>query len=432
MMQPLEATLALPRLVPRLPGEASLTRLDNGLTVCLLKNRQAPIVTCALWYRAGARDEDPAQGGAAPVLEHMMFKGSRRFGPGEIDRRTQALGGSNNAFTSHDATAYYFNFARDCWTEALAIEADRMVNLTLDHAEVERERQVILEEISMYEDEPWDALELAVQQALYGHHAYGRPILGTRETLLATGRTELAAFHRRFYAPDNAVLVVAGDVTETALGAIERHLGGASPRQTPRPVVPQPAVAPSWRRVVRHEGEVPRLLVAAIAPAATSPAYAPLRLLETILSQGRASRLQRRLVDELQLCLFVSGNLSEGPLSSQLSIALELVPGAHPERVEAELFALLGEIGREPPGAGELERARQVLRADWVFAHERVHQQALAAGYALTHFDLGFLERSLEAALESTADEISHAAESLFRPAAGGVVGWSLPTDGDE
>src|SRR5207244_7983610 len=121
---------------------------------------QAPLVASVLYYRVGTRDEPAGRGGVAHFLEHMMFKGSARFGPGEIDRRTQALGGINNAFTSHDSTAYYFNFAADRWTEALTIEADRMAGLTLNPDEVASERQVILEEIAMYASEPWDALEL--------------------------------------------------------------------------------------------------------------------------------------------------------------------------------------------------------------------------------------------------------------------------------
>ena len=127
----------------------------------------------------GGRDESPGASGAAHFLEHMMFKGSARFGPGEIDRRTQALGGINNAFTSHDATAYYFAFASDRWHEALAIERDRLTALTLDPAEIASERQVILEELAMYRDEPWDALELAVQAELFATHPYGVPVLGS-------------------------------------------------------------------------------------------------------------------------------------------------------------------------------------------------------------------------------------------------------------
>src|ERR1700710_1679103 len=220
------SALMAPSQLKSLPGKLQLERLDNGLTVCLLANAQAPIVTSAIFYRAGTREEPAGHGGVAHFLEHMMFKGSKRFGPGEIDRLTQKLGGVNNAFTSHDSTAYYFNFAADRWTEALAIEADRMGGLTLDPDQVASERQVILEEIAMYDSEPWDALEMAVQGRLYGPHAYGHPVLGTKEELLVTGVEELRDFHRRFYRPDNAILVVAGDIDDSALAAIERTLGG--------------------------------------------------------------------------------------------------------------------------------------------------------------------------------------------------------------
>jgi len=401
--------------------------LDNGLSVCLLRNSQAPIVTCALWYRAGTRDEGRSEGGIAHFLEHMMFKGSKSYGPGEIDRRTQALGGSNNAFTSHDATAYYFNFARERWTEALAIEADRMEGLTLDPVEVERERQVILEEITMYEDEPWDALELEVQSALFGDHPYGKPVLGTRQSLAGCDASTLNSFHRRFYAPDNAVLVVAGDLPDDALAKVSETLGSVRRDGQERPAVPPLPIFQGWRRHERRAGEVPRLLVTLPAPAASEYDHAALRLLVTVLASGRASRLQRQLVDVQKVCLWVSGSVSESPVKGQLSFAAELVPGVDPQQVEDELLLQLHRLGEEPPDEGELARARQVLKADWVFGHERVHQQGLAAGFALTHFDFEHPHRSLQRALQLSPEDLSQAAARHLRPNRGGVIGWSLP-----
>ena len=158
-----------------------------------------------------------------------MFKGSARFGPGEIDRRTQSLGGSNNAFTSHDLTAYYFSFSADRWQEALAIERDRMTALTLDADEVASERQVILEELAMYRDEPWDALELAVQAELFPGHPYGVPVLGTEHDLASIDRASLADFHRRFYRPANALLVIAGDLGPETAQRVEAAFGDLPP-----------------------------------------------------------------------------------------------------------------------------------------------------------------------------------------------------------
>jgi zinc protease len=428
---------APPARLTHLPGVARLARLANGLTVCLRENAQAPIVTTVLYYRAGTRDEPAGHGGAAHFLEHMMFKGSARFGPGEIDRRTQALGGSNNAFTSHDATAYHFNFAADRWREALVIEADRMAGLTLDPAEVASERQVILEEIAMYASEPWDALELEVQATLFGVHPYGRPVLGTRDELLATGGDVLAAFHRRFYRPDNAVLVVAGELDDEAFAAIDETLGQVPAPAEPagRPALPRPAYPSGLVRVERHKGEVARLLLALPGPAGSHPDHAALRLLLTLLAAGRASRLQRTLVDERQLCVWISADATEGPADGQINLAAEVVPGIEPARVEAELMAELAALaapGAAPPAAEEIERARQVVLADWVFGHERIHQQALADGFALAFYDLDFLERHLQATLTVDAPRLQEVAARYLRPEAGGVLGWSLPRPEDE
>ena len=415
---------------PSLPGEPRLERLDNGLTVCLLENRQAPIVTSALFYRAGTRDEPAGHGGVAHFLEHMMFKGSARYGPGEIDRRTQALGGVNNAFTSHDATGYYFNFAADRWAEALEIEADRMETLTLDPEQVASERQVILEEIAMYDSEPWDALEMAVHQLLFGTHAYGHQVLGTREELLATGPEDLRGFHRRFYRPDNAVLVIAGEHGDRIVDTVARTLGRVTPGAERRAGRTVPTTVPGTLvRLERRKGEVARMLLALAAPPGDHPDHPALRLLTTLLAGGRTSRLYCALVDEGQLCSFVAADLSEGLDASQTTISAEVVPDVEPARVEAELFRLLEDLFRHPPDEEEVERARQITTADWVFGHEKVHQQAISLGIAVSLFDAGHLDRHLRGLLETGPERLLEVADRYLRPERGAVLGWSLPRE---
>jgi len=423
-----------------LPGHATVTRLDNGLTVCLLSNRSAPVVTTALWYRVGTRDETPAEAGAAHFLEHMMFKGSERYGPGEVDRRTQALGGSNNAFTSHDATVYHFNFAPLHWREALAIEADRMRGLTLDPDEVGSERRVILEEIAMYEAEPWDALDQKVSAAHYPGHAYGLPVLGTAASLAEIGRDELAAFHRRFYRPGNAVLVVAGDVGAEDLVVVEEHFAAIPARDgsgdgnvnlsggdPPGAVSTSATSAAGPRHVEQRKGEVARLLASFPAPEAGHPDHAALQVASTVLGSGRSSRLYRRLVDEEQLCVWVATDLSESVEPGGLTVAAELIPGIDPARVEEVVLEEVAGLAGRPPDGGELERARRVLRADWVLGHERVYQQALAAGFGLAMLgDLHHPGRQLARSLATTAEELASAARRHLTPE-GAVIGWSLP-----
>jgi zinc protease len=417
-----------PLAVPRLPGTTRVVTLGNGLTVCLLENRRAPVVTTALFYRAGARDEAPGQGGTAHFLEHMMFKGSSRYGPGEIDRRTQALGGTNNAFTGHDLTAYYFDFAPDRWHEAVAIEADRMTGLTLDAEEVAAEKQVILEEIAMYEDDPWDALDQAVHAALFGAHPYGRPVLGRREDLAATGARELAAFHRRFYRPANAILVLAGDVGEEDLPVVEEAFGGKPDgAAVGRHLPPPPEPPQSLVRLERRKGDVSRLLLDLPGTAGTDPDHPILRLAVAILATGRASRLHRALVDEGQLCAWVSADLGEGLDPGFVAVAAELVPDVEPAEVEEALSKELAAMREEGPTREEVERAHQVVVADWVMGHERVHQQALLAGSSLALFDLDHPERLLRSLLAADAGAVLEVAGRYLDPEAGGVLGWSLP-----
>jgi zinc protease len=426
--RPHVAALEAPPALRSLPGRLQLEQLDNGLTVCLLANPQAPVVTTALFYRAGTRDEPLGHGGIAHFLEHMMFKGSARFGPGEIDRLTQALGGVNNAFTSHDGTAYYFNFAADRWTEALAIEADRMAGITLDPEQVASERQVILEEIAMYDSEPWDALEMAVHDRLFAGHPYGHPVLGTREELLATGPEDLRGFHRRLYRPDNAVLVVAGDVNEDAFAAVERTAGSVPAGAEPRRGFNPPTILPSSiERLERRKGEVARLLLAVPAPHASHPDHGPLRLASTVLGGGRTSRLQHALVEDEQLCVWVTADLSEGLDASLLTVAAEVVPGVEPARVEARVLELIEELRRNSLREEELERCRQIASADWVFGHEKVHQQALSVGLALALFDLEYLDLHMERLLATDADRLAEVTDRYLRPERGAVVGWSLP-----
>lgn len=403
--------------------------LSNGLEVVLLERPQSPGVSVSLWYDVGARDELPGEIGAAHFLEHMMFKGSARFGPGEIDHRTQALGGSNNAFTGHDATVYWFRLAPERWTEALEMEADRMAGLSLEPDEVDAEREVILEELAMYASDPWDALEQAVLAALWGEHPYGRPILGTTTSLAGIGRAELAGFHSRAYRPDRARLVLAGPFEpKPALEAVEGCFGALKPGAVPRAQAPAAHGPAQEVRLERRSGELARLFFALPTPPSTSPEIAELRLLSGVLGAGRASRLHARLVEQEQSCAFVSVTQGEGSHGSVWSVTAELHAEAQPDVVEAAVREEIARLVSDPPRGAELERMRRQLRADFVFSHEALGDQALAVGGALALGDLELPERSLARALAATTDDLARAA-AAYLVGRSGVVGWSLPRD---
>ena len=389
-------------------------RLAGGLTVGLVPRRQAPVVSTVVCYRAGTAAERPGLAGLAHFVEHMMFKGSPGYGPGEVDRVTQSRGGFNNAYTGHDATLYQFSFAADRWQAALAIEADRMAGLLLEPRQIEAEREVILEELGMVADDPWDALELELLACFYGGHPYGRPVLGRRATLERIGRAELDAFHRRHYRPDNAVLVIAGDVGDEAFAAAERSFGRLA-AVSGQPVAPAAALGgrpapPAGRRVELRRGELARLLVALPAPPAGETGYAALRVVLTVLAGGRSSRLNRLLVEERRLCSSVGAQIDETIGPGVALLACELLPEASPEEVEELLLAELARLAGEGLGAAESARARRQLVADWVFSRETVAQEALAAATALALFDAEHERRHVERVERCTAGELDAAA----------------------
>ena len=408
---------------------ARVESLDNGLVLAVLPEDATPVVATALVYRAGTRDDTEGHGGTAHFLEHMMFKGARRYGAGEIDRLTRALGGSNNAFTSHDLTVYYFTFAAERWHHALEIESDRMSELVLDAEEVHSERQVILEEIAMYEGEPWDALEQRVAAAAFTDHPYGLPVLGTRKELNATDAGVLRRFHERMYRPANAVLVLAGAVGSDYRDRVEEafgHLGGTKPER-PRGV---PTAPRGLVRLERRAGEVARLLLSLPAPAATEPDHALLRLLLAVLGTGRSSRLHRALVDEGQLCVGVATDLNESLDPGGSTVALEVLPGIEPARAEEVLLAEVERLVAQPPTVEEIERARKIVFADWIFEHEKVHQQAFLVGTALALYDIEHPWRYFDRLMAAEPDELAEVARRYLRPQESGVLGWSLPTEG--
>ena len=434
--EPLRATVD-PRVFDRVIADARI--LDNGLTVVLLPQADAESVATVVCYRAGSRDEAPGESGVAHFLEHMMFKGSAHYPPGAIDSVTQGRGGTNNAFTSHDVTAYHFQFERGSWEEALRIEADRMRGLSLLPEEVESEREVILEEIRMVEDDPWDALEQEVARRVFGDHPYGRPVLGTRQSLRGLDRAALGSFHRRHYRPDRAVLVAAGALPDDAMDRIADVLGAgalgnghleepvaASPSAGRGSACPPVFAAAPARRVELRRGEMARLLVAHPAPAADDPLQVHLRLALTVLACGRASRIQRDLVEQDPLALWVAGASSGHRLGGMSTLAAEAAVGVEPARLEAEVCARIDGLAASPPSVEELERAKRVLFADWVFMHERVAERAISAALEHALFFPGFSRDSYELLARATAADVSDACGAWLAPATR-IVGWSLP-----
>src|SRR5215211_2252056 len=250
--------------------EVSSFNLDNGLEVVVVPDRRVPVVTHMIWYRNGSADDPVGQSGIAHFLEHLMFKGTSRHPAGEFSQVVSALGGQENAFTSYDYTAYFQRVAREHLRTMMEFEADRMTGLVLDEAVVAPERDVVLEERRMrVETDPAAQLSEAMAASLFVHHPYGIPIIGWMHEIETLSRAHALDYYRRFYTPENAILVVAGDVTDHEVRRVADATYG---RVTPfgeRPVRRRPR-APRRGAIRRRSSSSPRCSAAARPPTSTA------------------------------------------------------------------------------------------------------------------------------------------------------------------
>ena len=379
-----------PGAVARIFDPVTFT-LDNGLQVVVITNRRAPIVTHMVWYKAGAADEAAGQSGVAHFLEHLMFKGTETLGPGEFSEIIARNGGRENAFTSHDYTAYFQTIARDRLDTVMKFEADRMANLKLTDEVVLPERDVVLEERrSRIGNNPGSQLSEALRAALFVNHPYRLPVIGWEHEIQALSREAVVAFYRRWYAPNNAVLIVAGDVSAGEVRELaEVHYGPIPARDVParlRPAEPEPVAA---RRVVMKSPRVrqPSLTIKYLAPSyntgASEQAYA-LQVLDEILGGGSTGRLYRALVVEQALAAGAGSGYGASDLDlSTFSVYASPRPGVEIEALEAALRRELSQLIEQGVEEAEVADAKKRLVAAAVYARDRLSTGPRIFGSAL-------------------------------------------------
>lgn len=372
-------------------GEAvTEVTLDNGLRVLVLEDHRSPIATIQTWYRVGSRNEVPGATGLAHFLEHMMFKGTPTYGKGRFAEVVEENGGQDNAFTSHDVTAYYVNIAADRVDLVLGIEADRMRNLLLDPKEIDSERQVVAEERrTRTEDDPDGYLSEEFLAAAYKAHPYGWPVIGWMSDILRIDPSELRAFYDRYYLPNNALLVVAGDVDTARVLARARETFGKVPRgAAPPPMdsVEPPQLGERRVQVYKPDARAPIVYIGYHVPNYSSPDAPALELLSTILQEGRASRLYRRLVYEQRVALTVGGDytyLSHDP--NLFWFSGTPLPGQTPAALEQAIMDEIARAQTEPVPDEEIERAKNQIEAAFVWRQDSVYSRAASlARFALT------------------------------------------------
>lgn len=406
--------------VPVLAQDLNVTEkvLPNGLKVLLKEEHKAPVVTFQVWYKVGSRNEQLGRTGLSHLLEHMMFKGTKKYGPKYFSRTVMKNGGNDNAFTSRDYTAYFENFASDRIHISLELESDRMQNLLLDPREFESERKVVMEERRMrYEDDPVSSMLEQMMATAFLAHPYQWPVIGWMADLESITRDDLYRHYKQYYTPNNATIVVVGDFdTGRLLPQIEKYFGRI-PRgpELPRVTAREPGQSGERRIVVRREAELPFVFVGYHTPNLVHPDSYALEVMEAIISGGRSSRIYRSLVYEKQIALEAGGDYDRISADPNLFyIYAGVMPGRKVEEVEAALYAEIERLKTEPVTDEELQKAKNQIEAGFIMAQDSVFYQAMLLGKYETVADWRLLNKYLEGIRAVTKDDIQRVAREYF------------------
>ena len=367
--------------------------LANGLEVVVVPDRRTPVVTHMVWYKVGAADEPPGTSGIAHFLEHLMFKGTVKNPAGRFSQAVAAVGGQENAFTSQDYTGYFQRVSRDNLKTLMEFEADRMTGLVLANEQVVPELKVVLEEQNQrVANSPRSRLSEQIDAALYLNHPYGKPVIGWRHEIEKLNREDALAFYKRFYTPNNAVLVVAGDVTTDEIRTLAEATYGKvakvaeiGPRRRPQ----EPAqVAARHVTLADVQVQQPSLSRAYLVPSSVTAKAGEseaLEVLSFILGHGTTSRLYRNLVVERELAVSAGGWYNGTALdASQFSVYGSPKPGVTLEQLEGAIDAVIDDVVAKGVTPDEVERAKNRLIADAIYAQDSQATMARWYGAALT------------------------------------------------
>lgn len=366
--------------------------LDNGLQVVVIENHRAPIVLQMLWYRVGAADEAPGESGLAHFLEHLLFKGTKTTKPGEFSRTISKIGGRDNAFTSYDYTAYFQNVAAHELETVMRLEADRMHNLVLSDEVVLPERDVVLEERrSRTDNSPSAQLREQVRRALYLNHPYGRPVIGWMSEIKQLTTENALAFYRKHYAPNNAMLIIAGDVTvEKVRKLAEKYYGPIPRKAVPKRARPKEPPHRAARRVVLKNQRVnlptwSRVYLTASYATGKRDFVYPLEVLSQVLGGGTTSRLYRKLVIERGIASNAGAWYSGDGLDyGEFGIYVSPKAGGNIDALEKAVLEELSAALKEGFKAEDVDRAKRLISAQAVFARDGLRAGPNAFGQAFT------------------------------------------------
>jgi len=423
-------------------GKVSSFSPDNGLQVVVIEDHRAPVVVHMVWYRAGAADEPPGRSGIAHFLEHLLFKGTDDLAPGEFSDIVARNGGSDNAFTSWDYTGYFQRVAADRLELMMRMEADRMRDLRLTEADIGTERDVILEERNQRtENDPGSLFGEQRRAAQYLNHPYGIPVIGWKHEAQTLTLQDAVSFYRKYYAPNDAIVVVAGDVQPDKVRALaERYYGPLAPTPGLGPRVrPEEPPQLAERRLSYEDPRIaqPYVIRTYLAPerdpGAQQQAAALVMLAELLGGNGATSVLGRKLQFERQTAIYTSA-FYQGLSHDDTTFGLVIVPvpGVSLREAEDALDRAVAEFLEEGVDPEQFARVKMQMRAERIYAEDSIQGQARRYGAALTSGlrleDVAEWPGILQAV---TADDVIAAAASVLDRRRA-VTGWLMSPQSPE
>ena len=407
--------------------------LPNGLKIYLLPVKGAPVVTTMVAYKVGAADEDVDQTGLSHYLEHLLFKGTDKLKPGDIDRMTQRNGGSNNAYTSEDMTVYHFDFAADRWKQGLEVEADRMRQTRIDDKhEFQQEKGAVISELKGGEDRPGELEYKAILPLLFPKDSpYAHPVIGEEKHVRAATAEIILRHYNKWYHPNNASVIIAGGFDPKEAVELVTKLFGKIPKSELPERKPTPKAAVR-EKLVRKEFtskfDVARCTIGFNGAKIGDPDDYVLDVLSTVLSTGKTSRLHKRLVEGELLVNGISSGNNAGRYPGWFSVQLDMLKGKNRAKAEAVVFEELAKMAEELIGGEELKRARRQILASFIFSRESVHNLADAVAKSVTNESLDYLKNYLDKVMAVTPEQMQSAAKKMLTPSQAVVV-WAVPED---
>ncbi len=393
-------------------------KLDNGMKVLLLKENRAPIITVQIWYRVGSRNECLGKTGISHLCEHLMFKGTAKYGPKYFSREVQRVGGTDNAFTSRNYTAYFETGPKDQLKRWLEMEADRMKGVNVDEKNFQLEKKVVLEERRLRtEDDPASFTQEATLAATFQAHPYQWPVIGWFHDIESISLEDYQNYYHRYYQPNNCTLVVVGDIEpQEAMKEIKAVFGGLPAGPEPPKITAQEPQQYGERRVeVHREAQFPFLLMNYHVPNWQDQDAYPLELLNRILSQGRSSRLYNSLVYKQKLALEVGADYNLDTINPFLFMLYgQPMPGKTVAQLQAALEAEVKNLQSDLVSGTELQKAKNQTTAAFYMALDSIFYRGMLLGRTETVASCKLLKEFIPKIQQVSAEDVRRVAKKYL------------------